>query len=55
MRPDGFLRAGLDLTYKSFSTNFQYSYTGKCFNDAYNTVLSSDGVTGLIPAYLGLE
>ncbi|HMG66273.1 MAG TPA: TonB-dependent receptor, partial [Chitinophagaceae bacterium] len=49
--PRWILKSGLDLIYKSLSTNFQYSYTDKCFNDAYNTVLSSDGVTGLVPAY----
>jgi Fe(3+) dicitrate transport protein len=44
-------KSGLELRYKKLFTNFQYSFTGKSFNDAFNTVSSVDGVTGLIPAY----
>ncbi len=49
--PDWIEKAGLTFQYKNMNTSFQYSYTGKCYNDALNTVSSTDGVTGLIPAY----
>jgi Fe(3+) dicitrate transport protein len=44
-------KAGASFQYKNLGTGFQYSYTSKCYNDALNTVSSTDGVTGLIPAY----
>ncbi len=44
-------RTGLTLQHKYLSTTIQYSYTAKSYNDAFNTVLSPDGITGLIPAY----
>jgi Fe(3+) dicitrate transport protein len=49
--PDWIEKAGINFNYKSINTGFQYSYTSKCYNDALNTVSSTDGVTGLIPAY----
>lgn len=44
-------KSGLEMKYKKIFTNFQYSFTSKSFNDAFNSVSSVDGVTGLIPAY----
>lgn len=44
-------KAGLNFKYQNLSTCIQYSYTSKCFNDALNTLSSTNGVTGLIPAY----
>lgn len=44
-------KTGLTLQHKKFTTTFQFSYTTKSFNDALNTKTSSDGITGLIPAY----
>lgn len=49
--PDWIDKCGIEFQLKNMSTSFQYSYTGKSYNDALNTVFSSNGVTGLIPAY----
>lgn len=49
--PEWIDKSGLEIRYKKFFTNFQYSFTSKSFNDAFNTVSSSDGVIGLIPGY----
>jgi Fe(3+) dicitrate transport protein len=49
--PEWIIKSGLELKYKKISTNIQYSYTSKSYNDAFNTVFSVNGVTGLIPAY----
>ena len=44
-------KTGIDFIYKSGSTGFQYSFTSKTYNDAFNTQFSSNGVIGAIPAY----
>jgi Fe(3+) dicitrate transport protein len=44
-------KTGIDFIYKNISTGFQYSYTSKTYNDAFNTEFSNNGVTGAIPAY----
>ena len=44
-------KSGVDFIYKNISTGFQYSYTSKTYNDAFNTASSSNGVIGAIPAY----
>lgn len=44
-------KSGIDFIYKNMSTGFQYSYTSKTYNDAFNTAFSSNGVTGAIPQY----
>src|SRR5262249_40627318 len=49
--PEWIVKSGLEIRYKSLSTNFQYSYTSNTYNDAFNTIASADGVTGLIPSY----
>ncbi len=49
--PDWMNKTGLTLQHKHFTTTFQYSYTSKSFNDAFNTILSGNGITGLIPSY----
>jgi Fe(3+) dicitrate transport protein len=49
--PDWMNKTGLTLQHKKFTASFQYSYTSKTFNDAFNTVTSADGITGIIPAY----
>ena len=49
--PRWMVKSGLELRYKTISTSFQYAFTSKTFNDAFNTVSSSNGVIGLIPAY----
>jgi Fe(3+) dicitrate transport protein len=49
--PQWIVKSGLELRYKTLSTIFQYAFTSKTFNDAFNTVASSNGVIGLIPAY----
>lgn len=49
--PDWMNKCGIELQSKSMSTSLQYSYTSLSYNDAFNTVFSQNGVTGLIPAY----
>lgn len=49
--PDWMNKIGLTLQHNHFTTTFQYSYTSKNFNDVFNTVVSKDGITGVIPAY----
>ncbi|HVZ57421.1 MAG TPA: TonB-dependent receptor [Chitinophagaceae bacterium] len=44
-------RAGLTYQYQTFSTTLQYSYVGRSFSDANNTLFSATGATGLVPAY----
>lgn len=49
--PEWMNKTGLTLQHKYFTTTFQYSHTSKSFNDAFNTTSSTDGITGLLPAY----
>jgi Fe(3+) dicitrate transport protein len=49
--PEWIIKSGFSLFYKNISSSIQYSYTSKSYNDAFNTLSSSNGVTGLIPAY----
>lgn len=49
--PDWINKTGITLQHNHVTTTFQYSHTGKSFNDAFNTTASADGITGLIPAY----
>ena len=49
--PEWTNKTGLTLQHKRITTTLQYSYTSKSFNDAFNTITSSDGITGLIPTY----
>jgi Fe(3+) dicitrate transport protein len=49
--PDWMNKSGLTLQHNDFSTTLQYSYASKSFNDAVNTVSSSDGITGVIPDF----
>jgi len=49
--PQWILKSGIELRYKTISTIFQYAFTSKTYNDAFNTASSSNGVIGLIPAY----
>lgn len=49
--PDWIEKAGISFKYKKLSTSLQYSFTSECYNDALNTISSTNGVTGLIPAY----
>ena len=49
--PDWMNKTGLQVQVKNFSTTLQFSYTGKSYNDALNTVSSTNGVTGEIPSY----
>ena len=39
------------MRYKNLSTEFQYSYNSKSYNDALNSISSANGVTGLVPAW----
>ncbi|HVX50019.1 MAG TPA: TonB-dependent receptor, partial [Chitinophagaceae bacterium] len=49
--PDWIEKAGLRFQYRAFSTSLQYSYTSTSYNDALNTTGSSNGVTGILPAW----
>ncbi len=50
--PEWITKNGVTAGYKGFSTTFQFSYTGKAFADALNTVEPNPaGTVGLIPAY----
>ncbi len=44
-------KSGLKLKFKDLSFDFQYSFTSKTYNDAFNTESSSNGVIGVVPAY----
>lgn len=50
--PDVITRNGLTVRHREASISFLYSYTGKSFADALNTVTpSSNGAIGIVPAY----
>lgn len=49
--PEWINKSGINFSHKNVTAGFQYSYTSKSYNDAFNTQFSSNGVTGLIPAY----
>jgi Fe(3+) dicitrate transport protein len=49
--PDWINKSGINFRYKNLSAGFQYSYTSKTYNDAFNTLSSSNGVIGVLPAY----
>jgi Fe(3+) dicitrate transport protein len=49
--PEWMNKTGLTLQHNHITTTFQYSYTSKNFNDALNTHVSADGITGEMPAY----
>ncbi|HEY0175019.1 MAG TPA: TonB-dependent receptor, partial [Pedobacter sp.] len=44
-------RYGIDFLYKHISGSLQYSYTDAEYSDATNAAASTDGSTGIIPAY----
>src|ERR1700722_332064 len=49
--PDWINRMGLTLRTGPVKVLVQYSYTGKNFSEALNTVYNPTGVTGVVPAY----
>ena len=49
--PEWINKTGLTFIYKTFTTTVQHSYTGENYNDAFNTLSSSNGVLGMIPSY----
>ena len=51
--PDFISRNGIVFRYRGFALSALYSYTGKTFADALNTVqpLKTTGAVGLVPAY----
>lgn len=49
--PDWIDRAGLTFLSGHVSSTLQYSYVGKSFSDANNTLLNPTGATGVVPAY----
>lgn len=44
-------RFGMDFSFKHLSGSLQYSYTDAEYSDATNSISSTDGTTGIIPAY----
>ena len=44
-------RAGLSYLDKHITTSVQFSYVGKNFTDANNTVFNPTGLSGVVPAY----
>jgi Fe(3+) dicitrate transport protein len=55
MAPKHIERAGINYSYKIFSTTFIFSYSSRSFADADNTVSSPDATVGLIPSYWVLD
>lgn len=51
MAPKHIERAGINYSYKVFSTTFIFSYSSRSYADANNTVYSPDATVGLIPSY----
>lgn len=50
--PEWMLRSGLTYTFRDIVTmTFQYSYVGKSFSNAANTISQADGQQGVIPEY----
>ncbi|MES1214043.1 MAG: TonB-dependent receptor [Bacteroidota bacterium] len=49
--PEWIDKTGVTFIYKTFTTTVQHSYTDENYNDAFNTVSSSNGVLGMIPSY----
>lgn len=49
--PDWIERAGLTFLSTHVTSTLQFSYTGKNFSDANNTVFNPTGASGLVPAY----
>jgi Fe(3+) dicitrate transport protein len=50
--PQWISRNGVQVKYKGFSSTLQYSFTGKSFSDALNTVQpNASGTVGLVPSY----
>ncbi|UPT65298.1 MAG: TonB-dependent receptor [Sphingobacteriales bacterium JAD_PAG50586_3] len=49
--PAKVIRAGINYSYKSFSTSLQVAYTDEVFADANNTESSKTGNAGIVPSY----
>ncbi|SHM44278.1 TonB-dependent receptor family protein [Mucilaginibacter sp. OK098] len=49
--PEWINRTGLTYLNKHVSTTLQYSYVGKNYTDANNTVFNPTGLSGIVPAY----
>ncbi len=50
--PQWISRNGVQVRYKGFSSSIQYSYVGKAFSDALNTIIpNSSGTVGLVHSY----
>lgn len=55
MAPRHIDRFGINYSIKSFSTTFLMSYLSDSYADANNTILSTNSIVGLIPAYQVLD
>ncbi len=54
--PDIIWRSGISFRKGRLSATYQYSYTGKQFSDATNSVTpSNNGINGMVPSYLVMD
>lgn len=53
--PNNILRSGLTYKLPRISTTLNYSYISEQFSDANNTVFSTTGSNGLVPAYYVMD
>lgn len=49
--PEWINRSGLAMQWKGVTALLNFSYVGKSYSDANNTVFSPSGATGIVPAY----
>ncbi len=49
--PSDILRTGITFKVPNFSSTINYSYIGKQFSDANNTLFTATGSNGIVPAY----
>jgi Fe(3+) dicitrate transport protein len=55
LAPDVIFKTGLSFKHKRFSASYQVGYTSSQFSDATNATVSTDAITGLIPAYTVMD
>lgn len=55
LTPEILARVGLDVGWKDINLSYLFSYTDEQFTDATNSVLTANGVNGLIPSYYVMD
>ena len=53
--PNHILRTGLTFKVPRFSSTINYAYISKQFSDASNTIFSTNGSNGIVPAYYVMD